>query len=66
MEIGIVGLGKMGMNLSLNMLDHQVDVKAYDTSEMQPHSCHPLIHGQNAFLHWKRWSKILKPLEKFG
>ncbi|AEH52270.1 phosphogluconate dehydrogenase (NAD(+)-dependent, decarboxylating) [Heyndrickxia coagulans] len=32
MEIGIVGLGKMGMNLSLNMLDHQVDVKAYDTS----------------------------------
>ncbi|RYM05762.1 decarboxylating 6-phosphogluconate dehydrogenase [Sporolactobacillus sp. THM7-7] len=33
MEIGMVGLGKMGLNLSLNMLDHQIDVKAYDISD---------------------------------
>lgn len=33
MEIGLIGLGKMGLNLALNMLDHEIGVKAYDISE---------------------------------
>ncbi|WP_018665210.1 phosphogluconate dehydrogenase (NAD(+)-dependent, decarboxylating) [Heyndrickxia acidiproducens] len=33
MEIGMIGLGKMGLNLARNMLDHQINVKAYDISE---------------------------------
>ena len=31
MEIGVVGLGKMGLNLALNLLDHSHDVFGYDT-----------------------------------
>ncbi|RYL88149.1 phosphogluconate dehydrogenase (NAD(+)-dependent, decarboxylating) [Sporolactobacillus sp. THM19-2] len=33
MDIGMIGLGKMGLNLSLNMMDHQIHVKAYDISD---------------------------------
>ncbi|MGX7352762.1 6-phosphogluconate dehydrogenase [Enterococcus canis] len=33
MEIGIVGLGKMGMNLAFNLKDHGYDVKGLDLSE---------------------------------
>ncbi|QSO49025.1 phosphogluconate dehydrogenase (NAD(+)-dependent, decarboxylating) [Alicyclobacillus mengziensis] len=32
MKIGLVGLGKMGMNLGLNMMDHGHQVTAYDVS----------------------------------
>jgi len=32
MKIGMVGQGKMGFNLTLNLLDHGHDVVAYDTS----------------------------------
>lgn len=32
MKIGLVGLGKMGMNLGLNMLDHGHEVVAFDVS----------------------------------
>lgn len=32
MKIGLVGLGKMGMNLGLNMMDHGHEVAAYDVS----------------------------------
>ena len=32
MDIGIVGLGKMGLNLSLNLLDHHHKVVGYDTN----------------------------------
>lgn len=32
MDIGIVGLGKMGLNLSLNLLDHNHKVVGYDTN----------------------------------
>lgn len=31
MEIGVVGLGKMGLNLALNLLDHSHDVFGFDT-----------------------------------
>ncbi|MFC7321782.1 phosphogluconate dehydrogenase (NAD(+)-dependent, decarboxylating) [Halobacillus campisalis] len=31
MKIGMVGLGKMGLNLTLNMLDHNHEVLGYDT-----------------------------------
>lgn len=30
MEIGLIGLGKMGLNLAKNMRDHQVEVVAFD------------------------------------
>ena len=30
MDIGMIGLGKMGMNLVQNMRDHDIDVVAYD------------------------------------
>ncbi|MCF7927357.1 MAG: decarboxylating 6-phosphogluconate dehydrogenase [Candidatus Izimaplasma sp.] len=30
MKIGMIGLGKMGLNLSLNMLDHDIEVNGYD------------------------------------
>lgn len=32
MEIGMIGLGKMGLNLVKNLLDQQVDVTAFDLS----------------------------------
>lgn len=33
MQIGIIGLGKMGYNLALNLRDHSYDVVAYDRSQ---------------------------------
>ncbi|YCA43627.1 decarboxylating 6-phosphogluconate dehydrogenase [Bacillus sp. JZ8] len=33
MEIGIVGLGKMGFNLALNLLDHKHEVAAFDVAK---------------------------------
>ncbi|WP_202080691.1 phosphogluconate dehydrogenase (NAD(+)-dependent, decarboxylating) [Caldalkalibacillus salinus] len=33
MKLGMIGLGKMGYNLSLNLLDHNHEVVAYDVSE---------------------------------
>ncbi|MCF7925784.1 MAG: 6-phosphogluconate dehydrogenase (decarboxylating), partial [Candidatus Izimaplasma sp.] len=30
MQVGVIGLGKMGMNLSLNMIDHEIEVYGYD------------------------------------
>ncbi|OLS39344.1 6-phosphogluconate dehydrogenase (decarboxylating) [Alkalihalophilus pseudofirmus] len=35
MQIGMVGLGKMGYNLVLNLLDHKHDVVAYDVNQTQ-------------------------------
>lgn len=35
MNIGMIGLGKMGYNLALNLLDHQHNVLGYDTNEAQ-------------------------------
>ena len=29
-KVGIIGLGRMGYNLSLNMIDHEIEVHAYD------------------------------------
>jgi 6-phosphogluconate dehydrogenase len=29
-KIGLIGLGRMGYNLALNMIDHKIDVYAYD------------------------------------
>lgn len=42
MEVGLIGLGKMGYNLGLNLLDHQHQVVAYDLNttavkEMEEH-----------------------------
>lgn len=33
MRIGLIGLGKMGYNLALNLLDHQHEVVAYDVNK---------------------------------
>lgn len=33
MHIGLIGLGKMGFNLALNIMDHGHRVTAYDVSE---------------------------------
>lgn len=33
MKIGLIGLGKMGLNLALNMKDHNHEVVAYEISE---------------------------------
>ncbi|MDO0971496.1 phosphogluconate dehydrogenase (NAD(+)-dependent, decarboxylating) [Staphylococcus haemolyticus] len=33
MQIGLVGLGKMGFNLALNMQDKNIDIKAFDISD---------------------------------
>lgn len=33
MEIGIIGLGKMGINLSKNLIDHHYHVKAFDLDQ---------------------------------
>lgn len=30
MKIGLIGLGKMGLNLALNMVDHKIEVIGYD------------------------------------
>jgi 6-phosphogluconate dehydrogenase len=30
MKVGLIGLGKMGCNLALNMIDHNIDVIGYD------------------------------------
>lgn len=30
MEVGLIGLGKMGLNLGKNLIDHQHQVTAYD------------------------------------
>lgn len=35
MNIGMIGLGKMGYNLALNLLDHQHNVLGFDTNEAQ-------------------------------
>nr|WP_077298209.1 decarboxylating 6-phosphogluconate dehydrogenase [Virgibacillus pantothenticus] len=35
MNIGIIGLGKMGYNLALNLLDHQHNVVGFDKNEEQ-------------------------------
>lgn len=34
MQIGLIGLGKMGYNLALNMQDHGFDVHAFDLNEV--------------------------------
>ncbi|GAA0362523.1 phosphogluconate dehydrogenase (NAD(+)-dependent, decarboxylating) [Bacillus horti] len=33
MKLGMIGLGKMGLNLTLNLLEHQHEVVAYDVSK---------------------------------
>ena len=33
MKIGVVGLGKMGLNIALNLLDHKEDAMGYDVFE---------------------------------
>lgn len=33
MNIGLIGLGKMGYNLALNMVDHKYSVTAFDINE---------------------------------
>ena len=33
MKLKMVGLGKMGLNLVLNMRDHEVEVEGFDVSE---------------------------------
>ena len=33
MHIGMVGLGKMGMNLVANMRDHDIEVTAFDLND---------------------------------
>ena len=33
MHIGMVGLGKMGMNLVANMRDHDIEVVAFDLND---------------------------------
>ncbi|UJF16322.1 decarboxylating 6-phosphogluconate dehydrogenase [Jeotgalibaca sp. MA1X17-3] len=33
MKLAMIGLGKMGLNLSLNLKDHEVDVVGFDVSE---------------------------------
>ena len=33
MKLKMVGLGKMGFNLALNMKDHEVDVEGFDVNE---------------------------------
>ncbi|MEK4228297.1 phosphogluconate dehydrogenase (NAD(+)-dependent, decarboxylating) [Solibacillus sp. FSL H8-0538] len=33
MQVGLVGLGKMGFNLGLNLMDHNYEVQAFDINE---------------------------------
>ena len=33
MQLGLIGLGKMGWNLMENMLDHDVEVSVFDVNE---------------------------------
>ena len=33
MQVGMVGLGKMGMNLVANMRDHDIEVVAFDLND---------------------------------
>ncbi len=33
-QVGLIGLGKMGFNLALQMLDNQIEVHAYDKSQL--------------------------------
>ncbi|WP_257958564.1 NAD(P)-binding domain-containing protein [Bacillus sp. V3-13] len=53
MKIGIVGLGKMGYNLSLNLIDHRYEEVATDvkprTSKAFPRMALPGFH---LFQHW--------------
>lgn len=43
-QIGIVGLGKMGYNLALNMLDNQFEVYGYDKYPMSENINHQNFH----------------------
>lgn len=38
MQIGLIGLGKMGYNLGLNLLEHDYEVVAYDVKEDRVHA----------------------------
>jgi 6-phosphogluconate dehydrogenase len=42
MKIGLIGLGKMGYNLALNMKDKEIDVIAYDVSVNAVNQIHAL------------------------
>ena len=33
MKIKLIGLGKMGSNIALNLKDHQYDIEGYDVNE---------------------------------
>ena len=33
MKIKMIGLGKMGLNLALNMHEHQIEVEGFDVNE---------------------------------
>ena len=33
MKIKMIGLGKMGLNLALNMQEHQIEVEGFDVNE---------------------------------
>ena len=56
MKVGLVGLGKMGFNLALNLKDNGVEVKGFDVSEdaRQEVEKHGISSVQQSLLkHWK-------------
>jgi 6-phosphogluconate dehydrogenase len=49
MDIGLIGLGKMGLNLALNMLDHEYGVIAYDPHvEKTTEETYKVIHYKDS------------------
>ncbi len=54
MQVGMIGLGKMGMNLVKNMRDHDIEVVAFDLNEAARQEV--TTTGATAASSWKIWS----------
>lgn len=63
MKIGIIGLGKMGLNLALNLKENNIDVIGYDVSilarQKASESQLTIAHSQEAFLESLEEKKII-------
>lgn len=65
MEIGMVGLGKMGLNLSLNMLEHEIQVKAFDVSEIAVRQFNSLNSRAEGFTSLEEMVRRMEKPRKF-
>ncbi|WP_250637627.1 NAD(P)-binding domain-containing protein [Paenibacillus crassostreae] len=59
MKVGLIGLGKMGLNLGKNLIDHKHDVVAFDLNTQATEEMKAYVHTtrlqacRNLFNRWK-------------